>query len=114
MCDSCSQAGPSRRSLLLGGAALATIPLVGSVAQAQPVSAADTPDAALKLMTEGNERYVANQPRERDFSAGRASRALGQAPFAAILSCADFGSHPSWLLIKDQEICLLFALPAIS
>ena len=25
MCDSCSQVGPSRRSLLLGGAALATI-----------------------------------------------------------------------------------------
>ena len=76
--------------------------------------AADTPDAALKLLTEGNERYVANQPRERDFSAGRASRALGQAPFAAILGCADFGSRPSWLLIKDQEICLLFALQAIS
>jgi carbonic anhydrase len=79
----------SRRSILLGGGALATIPLVGRVAGAQPVSAADTPDAALKLVTEGNERYVANQPRERDFSAGRASRALGQAPFAAILSCAD-------------------------
>jgi carbonic anhydrase len=69
MCGSCLLAGPSRRSLLLGGAALAAIPLVGRVAQAQPVSAADTPDAALKLLTEGNERYVANQPRERDFSA---------------------------------------------
>ena len=100
MCDSCSQAGPSRRSLLLGGAALATIPLVGRVARAQPVSAADTPDAALKLMTEGNERYVANQPRERDFSAGRASRALGQAPFAAILSCADSRVAPE--LAFDQ------------
>ena len=88
MCGPCSQAGPSRRSLLLGGAALATISL-GSVARAQPVSAADTPDAALKLLTEGNERYVANLSRERDFSAGRASRALGQAPFAAILGCAD-------------------------
>ena len=114
MCGSCSQAGPSRRSLLLGGAALATIPLVGRVAQAQPVSAADTPDEALKLLNEGNERYGANQPRERDFSAGRASRALGQAPFAAILGCADPGSRPSWRLIKDQEICLLFALQAIS
>ena len=81
MCN-CSKAGPSRRSLLLGGAALAAVPLVVKVAQAQPASAADTPDAALKLLTEGNERYVANQPRERDFSAGRASRALGQAPFA--------------------------------
>src|ERR1700688_4959423 len=89
MCASCSQPRLSRRSLLAGVAALATIPVVGSDAPAQPFSAADTPDAALKLMTEGNERYVANQPRERDFSAGRASRALGQAPFAAVLSCAD-------------------------
>ena len=78
MCDSCSETGPSRRSLLLRGVAFATIPLVGRVARAQPVSAADTPDAALKLVTEGNERYVANQPRERDFSAGRASHALGR------------------------------------
>ena len=70
MCDSCSQAGPSRRSLLLGGAALATIPLVGNVAQAQPVSAADTPDAALKLMTEGNERYVANSAARTGFLRG--------------------------------------------
>jgi carbonic anhydrase len=99
MCSSSSQAGPSRRSLLLG-AALAAVPLVGSDAQAQPVSAADTPDAALKLMTEGNERYVANQPRERDFSAGRASRASGQAPFAAILSCADSRIAPE--LAFDQ------------
>jgi carbonic anhydrase len=64
------------------------------------VSAADTPDAALKLLTEGNERYVANQPRERDFSAGRASRGLGQAPFAAILGCADSRVAPE--LAFDQ------------
>src|SRR4051794_37445104 len=108
MCGSCSQAGPSRRSLLLGGAALATIPLVGRVARAQPVSAADTPDEALKLLTEGNERYGANQPRERDFSAGRASRALGQAPFAAILGCADSRVAPE--LAFDQSPGDLFAV----
>jgi carbonic anhydrase len=51
-------------------------------------------------VTEGNERYVANQTRERDFSAGRASRALGQAPFAAILSCADSRIAPE--LAFDQ------------
>lgn len=52
---SCSKAGLRRRSLLLGGAALAAVPLVVNGAQAQPVSAADTPDA--ELLTEGNERY---------------------------------------------------------
>jgi hypothetical protein len=40
-----------------------------------PQALANTPEAALNLLIEGNERYVANAPRERDFSAGRASRA---------------------------------------
>jgi carbonic anhydrase len=100
MCNSCSKADPSRRSLLFGGAALAAVPLFVNVAQAQPVSAADSPDAALKILAEGNDRYVANQPRERDFSAGRASRAIGQAPFAAVLSCADSRVSPE--LAFDQ------------
>jgi carbonic anhydrase len=100
MCKSCLRESLSRRSLLVAGALLAAGPLVLDAAQAQPASAADTPDAALKLLTEGNERYVANQPRERDFSAGRASRALGQAPFAAVLSCADSRVAPE--LAFDQ------------
>jgi len=58
-------------------------------ARAQPVSAAGTPDEALQLLVDGNARYVANQPTERDFTSGRAARAAGQAPFAAILGCAD-------------------------
>jgi carbonic anhydrase len=55
---------------------------------------------ALRLLIEGNARYVANAPRERDFSAGRASRALGQAPFAAVLGCADSRVAPE--LAFDQ------------
>jgi hypothetical protein len=69
MCNACLDAGLSRRSLVLE-------PL-GGMAQAQPMAAANTPDAALNLLIEGNARYVANQPRERDFSAGRASRSQG-------------------------------------
>ena len=64
------------------------------------MAAADTPDAALNLLIEGNARYVANQTRERDFSAGRASRTQGQAPFAAILGCADSRIAPE--LAFDQ------------
>jgi carbonic anhydrase len=67
---------------------------------APPVSAASTPGEALNLLIDGNARYVANEPRERDFSAGRASRALGQAPFAAILGCADSRVAPE--LAFDQ------------
>jgi carbonic anhydrase len=65
-----------------------------------PRALANTAEAALNLLIEGNARYVANAPRERDFSAGRASRALGQAPFAAILGCADSRVAPE--LAFDQ------------
>jgi carbonic anhydrase len=37
----------------------------------------------------GNDRYARNAMSERDFSSGRAARAQGQAPFAAVLGCAD-------------------------
>ena len=89
MCNACLVAGMSRRTLFRAGVGvLAAAPLV-TMAQAQPAAAADTPDAALNRLLEGNARYVGNQLRERDFSAGRAARAQGQAPFAAILGCAD-------------------------
>jgi carbonic anhydrase len=73
-----------------------------------PRALANTPEAALKLLIEGNARYVANAPRERDFSAGRASRALGQAPFAAILGCADSRVAPEFAF--DQSPGDLFVV----
>jgi len=91
MCDVCLASGLSRRLFVRAGiGALAAAPLIATAtAQAQPARAADTPDAALKLLVEGNARYAANQLNERDFSSGRAARAQGQSPFAAILGCAD-------------------------
>jgi carbonic anhydrase len=98
----------SRRLLLgTGVAALAAVPLAQR-AQAQPARSAATPDAALALLLEGNARYVANQTLERDFSAGRAARALGQAPFAAILGCADSRVAPE--LAFDQGPGELFVV----
>jgi carbonic anhydrase len=52
------------------------------------------------MLIDGNARYVAGKPREQDFSAGRASRAQGQAPFASILGCADSRVAPE--LAFDQ------------
>jgi carbonic anhydrase len=86
---------------------VATAPLAG-VAQAQPARAAETPEAALKLLVDGNARYVSNQLNERDFSAGRAARARGQAPFAAILGCADSRVAPE--LTFDQAPGDLFVV----
>jgi carbonic anhydrase len=90
-----------------GLAAAAAAPFAG-VAHAQPVRAAETPDAALKLLVEGNARYASNQMKERDFSAGRAARASGQAPFAAILGCADSRVAPE--LAFDQAPGDLFVV----
>jgi carbonic anhydrase len=73
-----------------------------------PRALATTPDAALTLLVEGNARYVANAPRPRDFSAERASRVLGQAPFATILSCADSRVAPE--LAFDQGPGQLFVV----
>jgi carbonic anhydrase len=108
MCDACLRSGLSRRGLMLAGAGLLAAAPLGGMARAQPVAAAATPDAALNLLVEGNARYVANQPRERDFSAGRASRAQGQAPFAAILGCADSRVAPE--LAFDQNPGDLFVV----
>ena len=108
MCNLCPDAGLSRRLFFrAGAAALAATPLIGT-AQAQPARAVETPDAALTLLLEGNARYVANQLRERDFSAGRAARVQGQAPFAAILGCADSRVAPE--LAFDQPPGELFVV----
>jgi carbonic anhydrase len=96
MCDVCLDTGLSRRALMLAGAGILTAAPLNSMAQVQPVAAANTPDAALNLLVEGNARYVANQPRQRDFSAGRASLALGQAPFAPELA---FDQRPGDLFV---------------
>jgi carbonic anhydrase len=93
---------------MFGAAGMLATTQFGGPAQAQPVRAATTPDEALKLLVAGNVRYVANQPQQRDFSAGRASRALGQAPFAAILGCADSRVAPE--LAFDQSPGDLFVV----
>lgn len=113
MCDKCPTPGVDRRALLLGGAATAGAALLASAAgtgpaMAQPVRAAETPDAALALLQEGNARYVANKPRNRDFDATRPATALGQRPFAAVLGCADSRVAPE--LAFDQSPGELFVV----
>jgi carbonic anhydrase len=108
MCNICL----SRRSLFSGIGSLAAATAIGAVstraALAQPARSAETPDAALARLMEGNARYVSGQMSERDFSAGRAARAQGQAPFAAILGCADSRVAPE--LAFDQAPGELFTV----
>lgn len=110
MCNLCDS-GIRRRALLGLGAALTALPVLARQASAQGAGggpAAATPDAALARLQQGNARYVANRPRQRDFSAGRAARAQSQAPFAAILGCADSRVAPE--LAFDQDPGDLFVV----
>lgn len=103
MCDNCLTmfSARSRRAFLKGAAGLFLAGYGGeafaqSATPAQPVAG----EEALKRLTEGNARYAANQPRQRDFSAGRVARAQSQYPFASIVSCADSRVAPE--LAFDQ------------
>jgi carbonic anhydrase len=75
-CDS-SRRAVSRRTLMLGAAvgiaasALPASPLFAEEPVAQTAANAISPDEALQRLVEGNARYAANAPEERDYSAGR-------------------------------------------
>jgi len=112
MCKSFSgdeepQANLSRRQFLAAGVVTTLVPASFGIAVAAdpkstgaPPPNAIAPAEALKRLVEGNARYAANTPNERDFSSGRAARAQAQFPIAAILSCADSRVAPE--LAFDQ------------
>ena len=58
------------------------------------------PSDALDQLMQGNARYIANDPKERDFSVGRAARTEGQAPIVGVLACADSRVPPE--IVFDQ------------
>ncbi len=71
----------------------------GKTGMVDPQNAVSPPEVLKRLMA-GNARYAANQPTQKDYSAGRAARAAVQYPVAAILGCADSRVAPE--LIFDQ------------
>ena len=55
-----------------------------------------SPDASLKRLMEGNQRYVGGIARRHDFKHEREALVGGQNPYAAILSCADSRIAPEY------------------
>jgi carbonic anhydrase len=120
MCDLCGDARHeirvSRRDFLRTGTLAALAPWTsGAVFAADPPAPgaappqnAIAPAEALKRLADGNARYAANTPNERDFSFGRAARAQAQYPIGAILSCADSRVAPE--LAFDQAPGDLFVV----
>jgi carbonic anhydrase len=108
MCDLCGDAQHepqvSRRNFLRASALVALAPWSMGAAVAADAPAPGTspppnaiaPAEALKRLMDGNARYAANTPNERDFSSGRVARVKSQYPIAAILSCADARVTPEF------------------
>jgi carbonic anhydrase len=105
MCEICGQDShrsfaTTRRSFLIAASA-AGLSLAG-VANAKETKAPPkpenvlSPDASLKRLQDGNERYVEGVARRHDFKHEREALAGGQNPFAAILSCADSRIAPEY------------------
>src|SRR5262245_39024314 len=72
-------------------------------------NAGPTPDEALKLLKEGNARFVADKLKEAEPpSKQRVATAPKQRPIAVILTCADSRSTPEYIF--DKGIGVLFVM----
>jgi carbonic anhydrase len=120
-CDGCSMepaghendAGLARRDLLRNAIAGTVVALAGAtVTYDQRASAQSTltPEAALKALMDGNQRYVDGRlaSLNEDLSILKAKTAERQEPFAAMLSCAD--SRVPVEFVFDQSIGQLFVV----
>jgi carbonic anhydrase len=105
MCEMCRNDSrrllePSRRSFILAASAAGLLLANGAVAKETKAPPKPqnvlSPDAALKRLKEGNERYVAGVAKRHDFKHEREALAGGQNPYAAILSCADSRIAPEY------------------
>lgn len=76
-------------------------------AHTQETQAAITPDMAIQLLKEGNERFVASNMANRNLLDQVSDTASGQYPFATVLSCID--SRVSAELIFDQGVGDIFS-----
>lgn len=105
MCEMCCNDArrllePSRRNFILAASAATLLLANGAVAKETKAPPKPqnvlSPDAALKRLKEGNERYVAGVAKRHDFKHEREALVGGQNPFAAILSCADSRIAPEY------------------
>lgn len=65
-----------------------------------------SPDGAMAELLAGNARYVQGQTRSTNPPSARPSLARGQAPFAAVIRCADSRVTPE--IVFDQPLGALF------
>jgi carbonic anhydrase len=82
--------------------------VVAAIAQTKETQAAITPQLALQMLKDGNQRFVSGTMKKRDLSKQvKATGSGGQYPFATVVSCMDSRSAPE--LIFDQGIGDIFS-----
>jgi carbonic anhydrase len=91
-------------AVLMGAAAAIVLAQVST----KELQSAITPAEAIKRLQEGNARFVAGQPKTRDWAAKVIATASGQYPFAAVVSCID--SRAPAEIVLDQGIGDVFSL----
>ncbi|PQV49309.1 carbonic anhydrase [Paraburkholderia sp. BL21I4N1] len=105
MCDHHPISATRRDWLLAGASAITLAALSPHDAMAAEPPAGNAPNSippqeALDRIMQGNARYAANSPSNKDFSVGRVARVEAQYPIAAIVGCADSRVAPE--LAFDQ------------
>jgi len=103
MCEKCLRGSlpsfmPSRRGFVLAASTMLLARAALAKENKLPPKPENvlTPDAALKRLLEGNERYAEGASLRHDFKHEREALAAGQNPFAAILGCADSRIAPEY------------------
>jgi len=71
-------------------------------------NSAVSPQEALRLLMEGNARYIAGTPHAHTSAEKRAGFAAGQSPMAAVLCCADSRVAPE--ILFDQPLGEIFSV----
>lgn len=93
-------------SLALLGASSISIAKESYTTFDKAAQAAVSPDQALNLLKEGNQRFVAGTSLDRDYGDQRALTSKGQFPFASVIACLDSRAAPE--ILFDQGIGDLF------
>ena len=87
--------------------ALPTPKVAAAIAQTKETQAAITPQIALQMLKDGNERFVSGTMKKRDLRQQVKATSTGQFPFATVVSCMDSRAAPE--LVLDQGLGDLFS-----
>src|SRR6059036_1848950 len=96
-----------RVKALVGFPTLVLMLFVAAIAQTKETQAAITPQMALQMLKDGNERFVSGTMKKRDLTKQVKATSTGQFPFATIVGCMDSRAAPE--LIFDQGIGDVFS-----